>query len=210
MLLRRSPLAGLVSSAGDDAVRLAERPFLTMVSLRVDPDSAAARRVEGALGVALPRECGRVAAAGAHHVLWLGPDEWLVVTEPDAEVLDAAALVATLREAVAGDAGRTPAVVDVSANRTVLELSGPAVRAVLEKGCPVDLHPRAFQPGTAVSTTLTRIPVLLWQTGPEAYRLLPRASFAGYVSRWLLDAMREFDADAVRLGVEGVLAGDGA
>ncbi len=97
-----------------------------------------------------------------------------------------------LAEAVAG---AHAAVVDVSANRTVLELQGAAARAVLEKGCPVDLHPRSFTAGHAVSTTLARIPVLLWQVGPQAYRLLPRVSFADYVARWLVDASREFASD---------------
>ncbi|CAM5589280.1 hypothetical protein SANTM175S_00672 [Streptomyces antimycoticus] len=40
---------------------------------------------------------------------------------------------------------------NMSANRTTLELSGPAARQVL-KGRPLDLHPRAFGPGHAVST----------------------------------------------------------
>ena len=33
---------------------------------------------------------------------------------------------------------------------------------------------------------------LLWQVGPETYRLLPRSWFADYGARWLLDAMQEF------------------
>src|SRR6266542_1264607 len=81
-----------------------------------------------------------------------------------------------------GEAGLA---IDVSANRTVLELTGASARAVLEKGCPLDLHPRTFTPGRAVTTTLARIPVLLWQTGETSYRLLPRSSFADYVARWL-------------------------
>lgn len=158
-----------------------------MVSLRVDPSSPAAGAVEGVLGVALPRTVGEVTSHGQHSVLWLGPDEWLVVSQMAAEVL-----VPALTEGVAG---AHAAIVDVSANRTVLELQGAAARAVLEKGCPVDLHPRAFGPGHAVSTTLARIPVLLWQVGPQAYRLLPRVSFADYVARWLLDAGQEFASD---------------
>ena len=82
--------------------------------------------------------------------------------------------------------------VDVSANRTTLELSGPAARETLEKGCPADLHPRSSGPGTAVTTALGPVPVLLWQTGPTTYRVLPRSSFADYVARWLLDATTEF------------------
>jgi sarcosine oxidase subunit gamma len=120
-------------------------------------------------------------------VLWQGPDEWLV-----ASLISADALVPALQERVAG---AHAAVVDVSANRTVLELSGPAARAVLQKGCPLDLHPRAFSPGRAVTTTLARIPLILWQVGPDSYRLLPRSSFADYVAQWLLDAAQEFTSD---------------
>lgn len=163
---------------------LTERPYLTMVGLRVDPSTPAAAAIERVLGTNLPRSCGQVTANGGHHVLWLGPDEWLVVSErTSGDLLDA------LTGAV-GDAHA--AVVDLSANRTVLELSGPAARSVLRKGCPVDLHPRAFEANRAVATTLARIPLLLWQIGPESYRLLPRSSFAEYVENWLLDAMEEF------------------
>jgi heterotetrameric sarcosine oxidase gamma subunit len=83
--------------------------------------------------------------------------------------------------------------VDVSANRTTLELSGPAARQVLEKGCPLDLHPRAFGPGRAVSTTVGPVAVLLWQVDDvPTYRLFPRSSFADYLARWLIDAMSEY------------------
>jgi sarcosine oxidase subunit gamma len=182
--LRRSPLAHLTSDGEGRQVRLAERPFLTMVSVRVDPHGTAAIALERALGVELPRTAGHVAEHGLHHVLWLGPDEWLVVSDQEP-----ATLVESMAAAVEG---AHAAVVDVSANRTVLELTGPAARAVLAKGCPTDLHPRAFQPGMAVTTTLAaRLPLLLWQVEPETYRLLPRSSFAEYVARWLRDAMME-------------------
>jgi sarcosine oxidase subunit gamma len=102
---------------------------------------------------------------------------------------DPVALTDQLTAAIGEDPGLA---LDLSANRTVLELSGPNAREVLEKGCPADLHSRTFGPGSAVSTTLSRVPVLLWQTGEDEYRLLPRASFADYVARWLLDAMVEF------------------
>ena len=94
--------------------------------------------------------------------------------------------------------GAPGSVVDVSANLTTLELSGPAAREVLEKGCPLDLHPRAFGPGRAVSTTVGPIPVLLWQLDDSpTYRLLPRSSFADYLARWLIDAMSEYGGPRV-------------
>jgi sarcosine oxidase subunit gamma len=168
-------------------VTLREWPFLTMVAVRVTPGSAACQRMALVLGAPLPTACGQTSSAGAHTALWLGPDEWIVVSQSDP-----CPLVSGLIEALADERG---VVVDVSSNRTVLELHGPAARRVLEKGCPVDLHPRAFGAGRAVSTTLGPVPLVLWQTGASAYRLLPRTSFADYTARWLLDAMAEFTED---------------
>lgn len=193
--LRRSPLSHLhdrmiaASVTGDRAVSVTETPFLAQVSLRVEPGTAAAARLGTVLGGALPDGVGRTMTAGTLGVAWLGPDELLVVAQADPQSLTAA-----LSEALGSDRG---AVVDVSANRTVLELSGPGARSVLEKGCPVDLHPRAFGPGAAVATTLGPVPLLLWQTAPATYRLLPRTSFADYVARWLMDAMTELGSPEV-------------
>ena len=194
--LRRSPLGHLSArleatrASGEQAVSLVEVPFRTMVALRAAPGSRAAEGWHAVLGTSLPSGCGDVSAKGPHSVLWLGPDEWLVVSEADPD-----ALTRRLVGAIDGDHA---AAVDVSANRTVLALRGPAARAVLQKGCPLDLHPRAFGVGRAASTTLARVPVLLWQTGPDSYHLLPRSSFADYVARWLLDAMHEFTGVEVR------------
>ncbi|MET7686593.1 sarcosine oxidase subunit gamma family protein [Streptomyces sp. NPDC005483] len=196
--LRTSPLSHLqermraAAVTGARGVTLAELPFLTMVNVRVDPASEAADRIGRALGAPLPRRCGDTAAHGARTAVWLGPDEWLVLSA------DAGAVAAELREALQGDPG---SVVDVSANRTTLELSGPSAREVLERGCPLDLHPRAFGPGRAVSTTVGPVAVLLWQVDDApTYRLLPRSSFADYLARWLIDAMSEFGRPAFPAG----------
>lgn len=188
--LRRSPLQDMAvelrndAVAGDRSVALLEQPFLAMMSVRVEPGSDAARKIESVLGTGLPQRCGEVSAQGAHTVLWLGPDEWLVVSATTPE-----ALLGSLQTG-AGD-GRAQ-IVDVSANRTVLEISGPAARDVLEKGCPSDLHPRVFTDGTAITTTLARVPVLLWKVDATRFRVMPRASLARYVATWLLDAAQEF------------------
>ncbi len=187
--LRRSPVGDLAeelrSASRPGSVRLVEWPFTTMVSIRVEAGSPAGRRIEAALGVALPRTVGQTTRKGAYDVLWLGPDEWLVVSASDA------ALAERLQAAAAEGEGNAQ-VLDVSANRTILELGGPQAREVLEKGCPVDLHPRSFADDTAVVTTIARVPVILWKSDETMFRILPRASLATYVAAWLVDAMQEF------------------
>jgi sarcosine oxidase subunit gamma len=201
--LRRSPLAhraaDLAAQAG--GASLIELPFLSMVSLRVAPGSETASRIEQALGLSLPSagqvssvligEIDGVLAGEVRSVLWLGPDEFLVVG-PDGDTAD---LVALLVEAIGDNPG---SVVDVSANRSTLVLSGPNARDLLEKGCTIDLHPRSFTAGRCAQTTFARGHLLIWQTGAEdspsgpVYRLLFRGSFADYFADWLLDATAEF------------------
>jgi sarcosine oxidase, subunit gamma len=182
-------LAGRFAAAdvtGPRAVRVREVPFLTMIGIRVAPGSAAAGHVEARLGLGLPARCGTVAAGADGSVLWQSPDEFLLVSEqPPAEL--AAALAGALADAPG-------AVVDLSANRTAFELSGPSAREVLEKGCPLDLHQRSFGTGTAYLTLVGPVPVVLWKLADERYRILPRSSFADFLGRWLLDAMAEFGA----------------
>jgi len=203
--LRRSPLAHRAAdlAAQTGGVAMIEQPFLSMVSLRVDPASEIAARVERVLGLTLPSagavasvvdgEGKRVVAGEERSVLWLGPDEWLVV----GPVGDPADLVALLSDAVGEGPG---SVVDVSANRDTLVLSGPNARDLLEKGCTLDLHPRSFTAGRCAQTTFARGHVLLWQTGAEdsasgpVYRLLFRGSFADYFADWLTDAAAEYGA----------------
>src|SRR5713101_277853 len=84
-------------------------------------------------------------------------------------------------------------VVDVSANRTVIELSGPAARDVLAHGCLVDLHPRDFGTGSCAQTLLAKAQVTVHQVNDApTFQLYLRTSFAWYAAEWLLDAMTEY------------------
>ncbi|MGN8129994.1 sarcosine oxidase subunit gamma family protein [Arthrobacter sp. RC1.1 241] len=174
-------------------VELSEVPFLTMVGLRADAGSETANRLAAVTG-GLPAGSGSVVTNGDTSVLWLGPSEFLVVAPTEAHESLGGDLIPALREALGSDAGQ---VVDLSANRTTYELTGPRARAVLEKGCSLDLHPRAFKAGTAFSTEIANIPAILWKTGEESFRIFPRASFAEFLGRWLLDAMREYASPEV-------------
>ena len=187
-VVRRSPAAAFAArfeaaSAGG-GLRLAETPFLTQIDLRVDPKSPAAERIGTAIGVPLPLEPGTAVRGGDLTVLWLGPDEWLVLG-PDGA---APGLVERLTEAAAGE---HVSVVDVSAQRTTLVVAGERARDVLAHGCALDLHPRAFGPGRCAQTTLARTGVVL-VADEDGFRLLVRSSFAAYAAEWLLDASVEY------------------
>src|ERR671938_1503273 len=80
----RSPLAGLadrLAAAGDAParIRLSEVPFLTQLTLRVTPGTPAAAAAGRSLGAPLPTTPNTTSAVGDVEVLWMRPDEWLVV-----------------------------------------------------------------------------------------------------------------------------------
>jgi sarcosine oxidase subunit gamma len=188
---RRSPLGHRAAqlAATPPGVHLAELPFLTQVGLRVDPAARVARAVGDVLGAPLPARANTAVTAGDATVLWLGPDEWLVLApEGRQESLEKA-----LRQAIETEPG---SVVDLSAHRTTVELSGGRARELLAKGCSLDLHPTVFTPGSCAQVLLAQAPVLLVAREGEhpTYWLLVRASFATYVADWLLDACVEYRA----------------
>ena len=191
--LRRSPLQGFAAGHGwpelfvSRSVSLREVPFVSQVNVRLDPDSDVAVRAADALGFVLPVLPNTTATCGFRTALWLGPDEWLVVG-PEG---DAASVEASLRDALGADWG---SVVDVSANRTVLELQGPSARLALARGCPLDLHPRHFGSGACAQSLLAKAQVILWQRDDQpTYWIFVRASFATYEAEWLLTALQEFE-----------------
>jgi len=189
----RSPLAhaaGRLAAAtrsSEGAVRLAELPFLTQVDVRLDPKGPAVDALGLALGLRLPLEPNTTVRAGEFTALWLGPDEWLVVGPPRG----GRELESRIRE-TAGD--EPVAVTDVSGQRTTLLVSGPRARDLLAHGCPLDLHPRAFGAGRCAQTTLGRTQaVVVARDEPRAgFWVLVRASFAGHLTDWLLDAATEY------------------
>lgn len=166
-----------------DGVQVLLESFVAQMSVRIDP--AAPGNLASWLGLdALPGPNTWVQSEMAT-VIWLGPDEWLVAN-PFAVPRE---FEAGLRTMVASRGG---AVVDVSAQRTAVQLRGAHARDVLASGCAIDLHPSAFPPGTAVQTTLGRAGVVLLGMDDGDFQILVRSSFARYLATWLLDAALEY------------------
>jgi sarcosine oxidase subunit gamma len=164
MVEQRSPLA----HRADDLARLdaVEVPFLTQVDVRCAASDAERLR--------FPLVPNTVTGDMARGVLWLGPDEWLIVGLPGAED-------AIIGEIEAALAGSHHAVVDVSANRAVMELRGQDRRELLASGCSLDLDPQGgWVPGVCAQTLFARAQVIL-QEMEGATRLFARPSFADYV-----------------------------
>lgn len=185
--LALSPLADWAErfAALPPVITLREFAFRLQLNLRVDPQQPAAQRIALVLGGPLPTVACTAKTYGEREVLWLGPDEWLVVADPQDSQLEAA-----IGAAIGDDAG---AVTDVSGQRTALHLSGPAAGEVLTRGCAIDLHRQVAPAGTCVQTLIARtgVTIVVRDDTATRYLLLVRASFADYLAAWLVDACTE-------------------
>jgi sarcosine oxidase, subunit gamma len=186
---RRSALADYadrfssLSAASQGELAIRELPFLSQINFRADPkDEDFMQRATSSLGgLVLPIVPNTVTSKGDRRALWLGPDEWLVVgPENQQDAIDEA-----LRVGLAGAFG---SVVDVSANRTVLEIRGEKARDLLAHGVPIDLDARSFGPGRCAQTLLAKAQVIVERRDDQAFHLYLRSSFAAYAADWLLDA----------------------
>jgi sarcosine oxidase subunit gamma len=177
----RSPLADRAADLARIGAELV--PFLAQVDLRVDPAYA------GLAPYPLPIEPNTAFDEGRRAPLWLGPDEWLILGPPGA----ATEIVAEL-EAAFAHVDRS--VIDVSANRVAIELTGARRFDLLAHVCPLDLDPRVWATGRCAQTLLGRAQVIL-QERTETTGILVRPSFADYVVDLLL-------------AVRGALGGVGA
>lgn len=190
---RESPLVRFATptraAASGAGIHARERAFLTHVNLRGDPrDDAFMAGVRGVLGVALPIEPNTVSTGTGCVACWLGPDEWLVIAAPAATDLPGA-----LRAAIGA---RFSSVTEVSGGQTVVELRGSAVRELLAKDCPLDLHPRALGVGQCAQTRLAKAAVLLRPLAADAMEVVVRRSFADYFWLWLQEAAAEYGLDS--------------
>ena len=137
-----------------DDLQIGELVFGHAWNLRGDPRHAAfvsaAPRV---LGVPLPNAPLTSTRTNAVTLLWLGPRSWLRVGG-EASTPDDYESARRAMNAVGG------ALFDVSASYVGWRVSGATVARVLNRACPLDLDPRAFEPGRCAQSLLGHVTAL--------------------------------------------------
>lgn len=164
---------------------LDELPLRDLINLRGNPrDAGFAQAVQQATGLALPVQANSASRSAERQLLWLGPDEWLLKLP----LGQGDAVEAALRAALAGSHFSA---VQVGSGYTTLSLHGPAAADLLARGCPLDLHARAFPDGALAQSHMAKANiVVLCLQAEQNYELTVRRSFAEYVFLWLCEAGR--------------------
>lgn len=146
-----------------------------------NPDFA--NGIQSALGLALPGQLSS-SVSDTTALLWLSPDEWLLLCEPEQTF----AIETQLRETLSGHY----AVINVSGGQTQIRLAGSAAEQVLQKSLPYAISDAHFPVGKVVSTALAKTQATVRRIAAGEWELTVRRSFADYAWRWLTDASREY------------------
>ena len=188
----RAPLVGQLGPMGGP-VTFEERAFVGKLNLRGNPDNSSFMTAAAkALGTSLPTQPLTFIEKDGMRIHWVGPDHWMIHVPEGAE----GPLRTKLQKAFKGIHA---AVTDVSDYYTLIRVTGLKARALLQKGCPLDLHPRAFTPGTCAGTVFHHAAIFITQTeanedNSATYDIQIRWSFAQYMWDYFTDGAREWAA----------------
>ena len=187
MIAKESPLEGM-KTGNVATLAIRELPGLHTIDLRVAPGSLTQAAVAEALGMDLPGKPGQtlegsIPGGDEAHVLCLAPDWWLIVGFQEAEQKLAPLLLKSDYHF---------SVVDVSGQRTTIELEGPKVRDVLAHLWDQDLREKNFPIASVSQGLMAKAPVIVWHIAPFRYRVMVRSSFALHLWKVLVDAAEEW------------------
>jgi sarcosine oxidase subunit gamma len=140
---------------------------------RKDVNPAAIGKI---LGLA-PPEASMYVKGEQLALIGTGPGTWLALSdapEPDWP----AQLAQELTELAS--------ISDQSGSYVVYRVAGENARALLQRGAFIDLHPDVFHPGSAATTVIAHIGVILWQIDNEpTFEVATFRSFAFSFRLWL-------------------------
>lgn len=187
MIAKESPLKGM-NMGTITMVAIRELPGLHSMDLRLVPETSTQTAIAEALGVDLLGKPGQakgwsISGGAEAHALCLAPDWWLIVGFQEAEQK-----LTTLRL----NNDYHISVVDVSGQRTTIELEGPKVREVLAHLWEQDLREKNFPIGNVSQGLMAKAPVIVYHIAPFRYRVMVRSSFALHLWKALVDAAEEW------------------
>ncbi len=150
-------------------------------------DEAAQAALVAALGLPGSAANCRAVSANGRSLLWLGPDERLVLAPADQRQSLSAAIEAAT-------ASHAHSLVDVSYRQVALELHGPTAVRLLNAQCPLELTATAFPVGMCTRTIYAKTEIVLWRTALESFHIEVWRSFAPYLVTLLGDVAKESGA----------------
>lgn len=160
------------------AVSISENPSIALASLATRRGRAdRVAEVAEELGLDLPGP-GRASGSAPYAALWLGPDQWLIMAEGDADQDIAGALETAF--------GTAASVTEQTGGWVCLDVTGPALPALFERLCAVDSA--AMEPGQGTRTVIEHLGCYIICIDAAQFRLFGPRSSAGSLHHALTTA----------------------
>ena len=183
--LHHAQLDQLIGKSNSGGVVLHEAKLLGHLNLRGNAkDAEFLAGVNEALRVALPTSPCSSAKSELAQIMWLAPDEWLIVVASGSED----EIEQKLRYHLKGHF----AVSDISGAQTILELSGSNVIELMQKSTGYDLHLDSFPVGKVIGTTFAKAGAHILRVSEDKFQLIIRRSFSDYIWLWIQQASKEY------------------
>jgi sarcosine oxidase subunit gamma len=183
--LHHADFAGLAALEIEGGVILREAKLLGHLNLRGNAnDLDFLNGVKNVLDLDLPLAPCSSSQNSETTIMWLSPDEWLIIVAGGTEV----AVEEKLREALRGHF----AVSDISGAQTMLEISGKNCLQLLQKSIGYDLHLDSFPINKVIGTALAKSSAHIRRRGEHDFQLIIRRSFADYIWLWLQQSSKEY------------------
>jgi sarcosine oxidase subunit gamma len=159
---------------------LDRRRIATLRLRRSSPKDLA--RIGALIGADLPT-MPNTTSGDTVRVIWIGPDEWLIIG-------DTASNAAI--EAAASDAAAALCV-SVGDGRCSFDVTGADAGDLLAKATSIDLHPAVFTEGRSAMTLFAQVNAIIDRPpGLAGFRLIFDVSLRDYLHQWFRDALVEF------------------
>ena len=177
-----------VHSNSNGAVIITDLGLMDKINLRTSNDNKVVRdALKHAVGTDLPTDYNTVNTAGDRSIIWLGPDEWMIISENGS----AENIISAIDLPEAGHI----AVIEVSDALGILNIKGPHARDVLAKHCAIDFHPTEFKEGMAAQSIMAHAGVTITCNGNDSFMIIGRSSFMPYLLDLVKDASIEYGFD---------------
>ncbi|SVD14112.1 uncharacterized protein METZ01_LOCUS366966 [marine metagenome] len=166
-------------------IDIKEIPFLKKINLRLDPnDKNCVSSCSEILGTMLPTKANTYSVNAINEkVIWLGPDEWLIVSDDDNAFLK---LLNKTRNLEAN-------VTDVSENRTIIRIRGKYIYVLLSKFLVLDLEKNLSTDSSCAQTLFVKVPVLLVRNRYDAIDIFTNRSHTNYIYNLIVDGTKNLD-----------------
>ena len=170
-------------------IKFQEVSFINKINLRIDPNNnlhvSACGKILGAI---LPTKPNTFTENEKVKIIWLSPDEWIIVNKKEKNLLQ------DLENKLGN---KDASVTDISENRTIIKISGNKIYKLLSKFLVLDLEKNLSNESACAQTLFVKVPVLLLRNYnakqvPEIDIYVNR-SHANYIYNLIVDGAKNLD-----------------